>query len=281
VPDPIPPVVDADTLARLQADREVVLADVRWSLDGSEGEATYLAGHLPGAVFVDLATILSGPGAPTDGRHPLPDAARFAAGLGGLGIGEDVTVVAYDQSGGASAGRLVWLLRVLGQPAALLDGGLRAWRGPLEPGAARRLPVTRQVVPWPAARFADADEVARLARDPAAVVVDARAAARYRGEVEPIDPRAGHVPGAVNVPVDDNLAADGRLHDEDALLARWQPTGVFAADEVVAYCGSGVNAALDLLVLEHLGRPGMLYVGSWSGWSADPDRPAATGTEPG
>lgn len=281
MPDPIPPVVDADALARLQADREVVLADVRWSLDGSEGEATYLAGHLPDAVFVDLDTVLSGPGAPTDGRHPLPDAARFAAGLGALGIGEDVTVVAYDQGGGASAGRLVWLLRVLGQPAALLDGGLRAWTGPLASGPTHRAPVTRQVVPWPAARFADADEVARLAADPTAVVVDARAGARYRGEVEPIDPRAGHVPGAVNVPVDDNLAADGRFHDEGALLARWEPTGVFAADEVVAYCGSGVNAALDLLVLEHLGRPGRLYVGSWSGWSADPERPAATGPEPG
>ncbi|MFA9429003.1 sulfurtransferase [Egicoccus sp. AB-alg2] len=277
----VPPVIAARALVRLQAQREVVLADVRWALDGSEGEDTYLRGHLPGAVYVDLGGVLSGPGEPTDGRHPLPSAEAFAAGLGALGIADDVLVVAYDQGGGASAARLVWLLRVIGQPAALLDGGLAAWDGPLETGPVRRTPVTRRVVPWPVERFADAVAVARLAKDPASVVVDARAAARYRGEFEPVDPRPGHVPGAVNVPVGENLGDDGRLRGDEELRARWEAAGVFDADDVVAYCGSGVSATLDLLVLERLGRPGRLYVGSWSGWAADPDRPAAMGDAPG
>ncbi|MEX2503318.1 MAG: sulfurtransferase [Egicoccus sp.] len=277
----VPPVVDADGLSDLRAAHEVVLADVRWSLDGSQGHDRYLEGHLPGAVFVDLDRVLSAPGAPTDGRHPLPTPDAFAARLGQLGIGHDVVVVAYDQAGGGSAGRLVWLLRVVGQPAALLSGGLAAWRGELEAGAVTRTAVDRRGLPWPTERFADADEVAVLARDPGAVVVDARAPERYRGEVEPVDPRAGHVPGAVNVPVTDNLAADATLLDDDELRGRWEPTGALRADKVVAYCGSGVNAALDLLVLERLGVDGRLYVGSWSGWSADPDRPAATGPDPG
>lgn len=277
----LPPIVDAGGLAALQATRDVLLADVRWSLDGSQGYDSYLAGHLPGAVFVDLDRALSGTGAPADGRHPLPSADAFAAGLGRLGIGHDVVVVAYDQAGGGSAGRLVWLLRVIGQPAALLSGGLAAWRGPLVKGPVDREPVERSAVPWPSERFADADAVAALARDPSAAVVDARAPERYRGEVEPVDPRAGHVPGAVNLPLASNLAADATVLDDDELRRRWAPTGALEAGEVVAYCGSGVNAALDLLVLERLGVAGRLYVGSWSGWSADPDRPAATGPEPG
>lgn len=277
----VPPVVDADGLADLQAAHEVVLADVRWSLDGSEGFATYLEGHLPGAVHVDLDRVLSAPGGPTDGRHPLPTPDAFAARLGSLGIGHDHVVVAYDQSGGGSAGRLVWLLRVTGQPAALLSGGLAAWRGDLETGPVTRPAVDRRSVPWPPGRFADADEMAVLAREPSAAVVDARASERYRGEVEPVDPRAGHVPGAVNLPLTDNLAADATLLDDDELRRRWAPTGALDADTVVAYCGSGVSAALDLLVLERLGVEGRLYVGSWSGWSSDPDRPAATGPEPG
>lgn len=276
----IPPVVDADGLAVLEEAGGVVLADVRWALDGSEGYDTYLQGHLPGAVHVDLERVLSGPGSATQGRHPLPSADAFAAALAGLGIGDRDVVVAYDQGGGGSAGRLVWLLRVIGQPAALLSGGLAAWDGPIETGPVRRAAVERHVVPWPTGCFADADDVARLAADPAALVIDARAPARYRGEVEPVDPRAGHVPGAVNVPLDDNLAADGTLRDTAALRDRWRAAGAFDARDVVAYCGSGVNAALDLLVLEHLGVAGRLYVGSWSGWSADPARPVATVTSP-
>jgi thiosulfate/3-mercaptopyruvate sulfurtransferase len=277
----VPPIVDAAALAALRETHEVVLADVRWSLDGRHGRDTYLEGHLPGAVYVDLPGVLSGPGEVTEGRNPLPSPDAFAAGLGGLGIGHDLVVVAYDQAGGGSAGRLVWLLRVIGQPATLLSGGLAAWEGELEAGPVVRAPVDRHVVPWPSARFADADEVAALAVAPSALVVDARAEARYRGEVEPVDPRPGHIPGAVNLPQTDNLAADGTLLPDEELRRRWEPTGALDAHEVVAYCGSGVSAALDLLVLERLGVEGRLYVGSWSGWSADPDRPAATGDAPG
>lgn len=277
----VPPIVDAAGLAALRETHEVVLADVRWSLDGLHGHDTYLEGHLPGAVYVDLPEVLSGPGEVTEGRNPLPSPDAFAAGLGGLGIGHDLVVVAYDQAGGGSAGRLVWLLRVIGQPATLLSGGLAAWEGELETGPVVRPPVDRHAVPWPSARFADADEVAALAVDPSAVVVDARAPARYRGELEPVDPRPGHIPGAVNLPQTDNLAADGTLLPDAELRRRWEPTGAFDAHEVVAYCGSGVSAALDLLALERLGVAGRLYVGSWSGWSADPDRPAATGDAPG
>ncbi|HSK22767.1 MAG TPA: sulfurtransferase [Egicoccus sp.] len=277
----VPPIIDTAGLAALRASHEVVLADVRWSLDGSHGLDTYLEGHLPGAVFVDLDGVLSGPGAPTDGRHPLPTPDAFAAGLGRLGIGHEQVVVAYDQAGGGSAGRLVWLLRIIGQPAALLSGGLAAWPGDLESGPVVRTPVRRRSVPWPSARFVGADEVARLANDPSAVVVDARAPERYRGEVEPIDPRRGHVPGAVNLPLTDNLAADETLLADEELRRLWAPTGALDAEQVVAYCGSGVNAVLDLLVLERLGVEGRLFAGSWSGWSADPTRPVATGDAPG
>ncbi|MFA9445495.1 sulfurtransferase [Egicoccus sp. AB-alg6-2] len=277
----VPAVVSADDLQQLRRDAEVVLADVRWALDGSQGRDDYLAGHLPGAVFVDLPGVLCGPGEATDGRNPLPAPDAFAEALGRLGIGDDTVVVAYDQGGGGSAGRLVWLLRIVGQPAALLSGGLAAWSGPLESGPVQRTPVRRRVVAWPSERFADADEVARLVRDPAAVVVDARAPERYRGEREPVDPRPGHIPGAVNVPATANLRPDKTLRDDTGLRQTWEASGALDADEVVAYCGSGVSAALDLLALERLGVHGRLYVGSWSGWSADPQRPAATGDEPG
>jgi thiosulfate/3-mercaptopyruvate sulfurtransferase len=273
-PDALPPFVGASWVeGRLD---HLTLADVRWSLDGTEGHGRYLEGHLPGAVFVDLSTVLSGPGAPTDGRHPLPSPGRFAEALGGLGIPEDVPVIAYDQGPGSVASRLAWMLRAIGQPAAVLDGGFAAWDGPVESGEVQRLPVERTVAPWPAELLADADEVASAAASDRAVVVDARSAERFRGEHEPVDPRAGHVPGAINLPAGDNVDDDGRLHDLETLRGRYEALGLAAADDVIAYCGSGVSATHDLLVLETLGIRARLYPASWSGWSADPARPVAT-----
>lgn len=270
----LPPFVSAAWLAA-HGDGTVV-ADVRWSLDGSEGHDTYLAGHLPGAVYVDLATDLATPATAEGGRHPLPSPEAFAAALGRRGLADDVPVVAYDTLGGAVAGRLVWLLRITGQPAAILDGGLGAWDGPLEDGEVVLPPVTRRVRPWPLARFADADDVARLARAEDAAVVDVRAAERFRGETEPVDAQAGHVPGARNLPLSDQLD-DGRLRDPDRLRAAFARVGALEAGEVAVSCGSGVNACLGLLALETLGIEGRLFAGSWSAWSADPTRPTATG----
>jgi thiosulfate/3-mercaptopyruvate sulfurtransferase len=261
---------------------EIVLADVRWSLDGTEGPATYRERHLPGAVFVDLDEVLSDAGRPAAdgaprGRHPLPDPERFAARLGEVGIAHDDLVVAYDQGPGTVAARLVWMLRVLGERAAVLDGGLAAWPGPTERGEVRRPPVLRRVRSWPRERLADAALVDRLRRRPDAVVVDARAPERFRGEVEPVDARPGHVPGARNLPAAGNVGEDGRLRELEDLRRAYASAGALDAAEVVAYCGSGVTATHDLLVLEHLGVRGRLYPGSWSAWSADPDRPVATG----
>jgi thiosulfate/3-mercaptopyruvate sulfurtransferase len=274
----MPPFVSADEV--LAGRDELALADVRWSLDGSEGRAEHLAATIPDAVFVDLDADLAAPPSPEGGRHPLPEPEAFAAALGRLGLGDDDRVVAFDQGPGTVAARLVWMLRAIGRPAAVLDGGLSAWPEPLAPGGARRPPRTRTVVPWPEERLADTDLVAHLVAEDAAVLLDAREPARYRGEHEPVDPRPGHVPGAVNLPTS-ALVRDGRLAPPDELGRRFDAVGIPDAKEVVASCGSGVTACFDALALEQLGVEHVrLYPGSWSAWSADPRRPAATGPEP-
>jgi thiosulfate/3-mercaptopyruvate sulfurtransferase len=274
----MPPFVSADEV--LAGRDELALADVRWSLDGSEGRAEHLAATIPDAVFVDLDADLAAPPSPEGGRHPLPEPEAFAAALGRLGLGDDDRVVAFDQGPGTVAARLVWMLRAIGRPAAVLDGGLSAWPEPLAPGGARRPPRTRTVVPWPEERLADTDLVAHLVAEDAAVLLDAREPARYRGEHEPVDPRPGHVPGAVNLPTS-ALVRDGRLAPPDELRRRFDAVGIPDAEEVVASCGSGVTACFDALALEQLGVERVrLYPGSWSAWSADPRRPAATGPEP-
>jgi thiosulfate/3-mercaptopyruvate sulfurtransferase len=282
MPDPtaesLPPFVDVSWLeANLD---QVVLADVRASLDGSEGAHRHLEAHLPGAVFVDLHTVLAAPPSAAGGRHPLPDPERFAEDLGRLGIGDEVAVVAYDQGSGAWAARLVWSLRVLGQSAAVLDGGFAAWDGPTVSGPVQPMPVDRRAVPWPAERVIDTDELRRRHLDPELVVLDARDPARYAGEVTEIDARAGHVPAARSAPYAANLDA-GRLRPFAELRARYDELGALHADEVVAYCGSGVTACHDLLVLEQVGVHGRLYPGSWSAWSADASLPLAVGPDPG
>jgi thiosulfate/3-mercaptopyruvate sulfurtransferase len=271
----------AELLPRLG---EVTLLDVRYQQGRSDGHEQYLAGHLPGAVFVDLdADLAEPPSQPVDerGRHPLPDPARFAALLRRWGVRSDRPVVVYDNTAGVFAGRAWWLLRDAGHPdVRLLDGGLDAWRadgGTVETGevmpeegdfrsAPGRLPVV------------DADGAARLARD--GVLVDARAAERFRGETEPLDPVAGHVPGAVNVPMADNLVEgpDGvrRFRTAAELRERYAAAGVRDGVEVGAYCGSGVTAAHDVFALHLIGVEAALFAPSWSGWVADPQRPVET-----
>lgn len=273
----LPPVVDADWVR--EHGEGLVLADVRWFLDGRSGYEAYLAGHLPGAVWVDVDTVLSAPPDETEGRHPLPDPAGFARVLGALGIGDGTTVVAYDADGGPYAARLVWLLRRTGRAAALLDGGLAAWPGATETGGVT-LPEARLTpVEWPKEVLRTADEVAAGE----AVVLDARAADRYSGEtVLPSDIRSGHVPGARSAPWSANITPEGTFATPEQLRERYEALGVREGAEVIVYCGSGVTACHDLLALERAGITGAaLYPGSWSAWSADLSRPVATGQEPG
>ncbi|HEY6761658.1 MAG TPA: sulfurtransferase [Baekduia sp.] len=267
----LPPIVDADWLRARQDD--VVLADVRFYLDGRSTRDAYDAGHLPGAVYVDLDRWLSGPGSPHNGRHPLPSPETFAEGMGSLGIGDDTPVVAYDDAGGVIAARLVWMLRAIGHDAALLD---LAWPPPeLATDEPRRPAATFTPTPWPSDRLATADDAA----DPGdAVVIDARQRERFLGAPDGIDARAGHIPGARSVPTREHLGADGRLLPVDALRAQFAAAGIDDTTPVISYCGSGVTACHNLLVLEHAGLGAhRLYPGSWSQWSHDASRPVATG----
>jgi len=273
----VKPFVDIDWVEEHRG--EVVLADCRWHLDGRSGRAAYEGGHVPGAVFVELDTALTRHADPAEaGRHPLPEPEAFAAAMGALGIGDDDTVVAYDDAGGVIAGRLVWMLRVTGREAALLDGGLSAWRGELETASAVREPTTFTAREWPAARLATIDETASAALSGTAAVIDARQRERFEGEPDDVDPQAGHIPGALSVPCRENLDADGRLLAVEQLRARLD---FGAGTEVISYCGSGVTACHNLLALEQAGLgPGRLFPGSWSQWSRDPARPVQTGAGP-
>jgi thiosulfate/3-mercaptopyruvate sulfurtransferase len=267
----IAPVVGAAWVREHRAD--VVLADVRWYLDGRSGRDAYDGGHLPGAVFVDLERGLAAPADPARGRHPLPEPEVFAAEMSRSGIGDEATVVAYDDAGGVIAARLVWMLRATGHAAALLDGGLGATGEALATGAVDPEPARFTPRPWPAERLAGIDDLHREGR----VLIDARDRDRFSGAVEPVDPRPGHIPGARNLPARAMLDAGGRLLPDDALRAQLRDAGVADAEDVVASCGSGVTACHTLLVLEALGRPGArLFPGSYSQWSRS-DRPVDTG----
>ena len=267
-----------------------VVLDVRWRLGGPPGIDSYYEGHLPGAVFVDLDTDLSGPPG-SGGRHPLPTAADFEAAMRRLGVRSEYPVVVYDDGDSTIAARAWWTLRYFGHDQVrVLDGGFRAW-------AAAGQPVTVDDPDVAPGDFTatpgqlpvlDAAGAAALARS--GVLLDARAGERYRGEVEPVDPAAGHIPGAVSAPTAANVGPDGRFLPPDQLRRRFEERGVSAgpsgrpgvlALDVGAYCGSGVTAAHEVLALDLAGVPASLYVGSWSGWTADPSRPVATGAEPG
>ena len=275
----IAPFVSCEWLTENYAD--VLVCDTRAYLDDRDGLDAYISGHLHGSVFVDLETVFADPPAPIVGRHPVPAASDFADRLEQLGIGEDEIVVAYDDAGGMIAGRLVWMLRQLGQPAAVLDGGIDhyvAAGGQLERGPGeQRLPSVRSTRSWPQGCMADADEVVAII-EAGGHVFDSRGADRYRGEFEPMDDAAGHVPGAINLPFTDHLS-EGKLRPLDEIATQLADVGTTA--DSVFYCGSGVSACLQILAAEAvgLGTP-RLYVGSWSGWSSDPDRPVATGENP-
>jgi thiosulfate/3-mercaptopyruvate sulfurtransferase len=282
-PDATPIVVDATWLAERveRNDRRIVLADVRWYLDGRDGRAAYESGHLPGAIWIDLDHDLAAHGlAATEGRHPFPTPEAFADAMTRRGIDDDTIVVAHDDTGGLTAGRLVIMLRMLGRDAALLDGGLRAWTGTLDTGWVEpTVAGTFTPTPWPADRLADADRAAATAADDTlGIVLDARAPERFRGEVTQVDPRPGHIPGARNAPWSAVLTAEGTLRPASVLHDHFAALGVSEGLPVIASCGSGVSACMDLIALEVAGfGPAQLYVASWSGWSADPDRPAAIG----
>ena len=269
----------------------LALLDVRWTLGEvpGSGRQRYAAGHLPGAAFLDLESALTRhTGDRRDGRHPLPVPAVLRDALAEAGVRAGQQIVVYDEPGSFAAGRAWWVLRWVGLPVRVLDGGLTAWTAaghPLESGDAE-IPAVPASDSLPLSPPLTGGHLPTLSADDAAtapdrgVLVDVRAPERFRGEVEPIDPIAGHIPGAINLPVAGLFAADGHLPDEATLRERLAPALVAAdaGEEVAAYCGSGVSAAQAVLALASLGVPAGLFPGSWSAWSNDPTRPVATGS---
>ena len=253
---------------------QVTVVDSRWSMADGPRYSHYLTGHLPGAVFVDLDADLSDPPG-LKGRHPLPSPEDFAATRSRLGIGQKPVVV-YDDQGGSQAARLWWMLDSIGYPAAVLNGGLPAWLGPLESGPVAVEPTAEvEAVPWPSDRYILADNIEGAIAS-GAVVVDARSAERFAGEPNPIDGRPGHIPGSVSRPWTDNVDEDGMIHDAAQLGQQLASIGVQPGADMIASCGSGVTGCHDLLAARLAGvEGGRLYVGSWSEWSQDPDRPVA------
>lgn len=268
------PLISVDELRAL-AERPVLI-DVTWNLTGPPGRTAYDAGHLPGAYFVDLDTELAGP--PGPGRHPLPAATTVTAALRRAGVDPGTPVVVYDAANSTGAARAWWIFRYYGvRDVRVLDGGLAAWQ-------AAGGEVTTEVPADGSGSFIataghvpmlDADGAAEVAA--AGVLLDARAAERFAGEVEPIDPVAGHIPGAVNAPTTDNVDSTGHFLPAAELRERFAELGVDDSGQVGVYCGSGVTAAHEALALEVTGITAALYVGSWSEWITDPSRPVATG----
>lgn len=269
-----------DLAARLETPR-LVIFDVRASLaDPAAGRQLYNAGHIPGARFMSLDDDLAAPVGTHGGRHPLPEMNAFAAKLGAFGVGNDSEIVVYDADGGMFGARLWWLLRYAGMDAVrVLDGGFAAWE---EAG----LPVTQEAPDFERRTFTlelqpdmtvSMEDVRAKLGDRRTLLIDARAPERYRGDVEPLDKKAGHIPGALNKPFSENLER-GRFKSPEALRARFPETE--RAEEVILYCGSGVSAAHNALALSEAGLEGAkLYVGSWSDWSSYDENPVATGEE--
>jgi thiosulfate/3-mercaptopyruvate sulfurtransferase len=280
------PLIDVRSLAQRLGDPTWIVVDCRFNLlEPSAGRAAYTAGHVPGARYADLDRDLAKPPLASEGRHPLPTAASFAAKLGAWGIGAHDTVVVYDEGSGAIAARLWWLLGWIGHArAAVLDGGYAAWQRaalPVETASPAWQPKTYPERAVAAGRVvATADLAHRQAAGD--VVVDARAAPRYRGETEPIDPIAGHVPGARNWPFSNNVTATGEFRPSAEL--RRELTELLdgrSPEQVIAMCGSGVTACHLLLAMAVAGlEGGKLFAGSWSEWIRDPARPVATGATP-
>ncbi|SED04673.1 thiosulfate/3-mercaptopyruvate sulfurtransferase [Nocardioides exalbidus] len=267
------PLISPDELAEVLGG--VTVLDVRYQMGGPPGHEVFVAGHVPGAAYVDLDRDLAA--APGDGgRHPLPAEADFEAAMRRVGVRLDRPVVVYDDWQGRAAARAWWLLRHHGHPdVRVLDGGWTAW---LEDGHGAEAGETS---PAPGDFAVAADKGAAVVEAGAVrdvdVLIDARAPERFRGETEPVDAVAGHIPGAVNVPTTDNLDERGRFRSADELRATYGRVGADAAGSVAAYCGSGVTAAHDLLAMRVAGIEAALYPGSWSGWITDPARPVETG----
>lgn len=268
------PLIAVEELAERLAD--VTVLDVRYRMGGPAGPEEYAAGHVPGASYVDLDRELAGAPGPR-GRHPLPEEGDFVAAMRAAGVSDERPVVVYDDWSAHAAARCWWLLRFHGhRDVRVLDGGWAAWRAaglPVEQGeGGPRDPGDFTAAARPAMPAVDVGSVRE-----AAVLIDARAPERYRGEVEPIDPVAGHVPGARNVPTARNLGEDGRFRSPEELAATYAEVGAVPGADVAVYCGSGVTAAHDVLALELAGVRAALYPGSWSEWVADPSRPVETG----
>lgn len=266
----------------LDADAPVRVLDVRWRLDRPEaGHGDYLTGHIPGAVFVSLDTELSTHGEPSEGRHPLPSTAKLQDAARRWGVRDGDTVVVYDDSKGISAARAWWLLRQGGVGVKVLAGGIRGWRAEGYDVATDDVtPEPGDVVLGEIGRDAlTIDEAAAFPES--GVLLDVRAPERYRGETEPLDPVAGHIPGARNLPTLLHLDAEGRILDPATVLATFAEVGVTPGTPVAAYCGSGVTAAHTALILQEVGIEAKVFPGSWSQWSNTPGRPVATGDQPG
>ena len=295
--------ITADELAGLlAAEVPPTLLDVRWRLGGPPGRELYHAGHIPGAVFVDLDRDLASlPG--VGGRHPMPSADDFTAAMRRAGVSNDRLVVVYDEADSTAAARAWWLLRYFGHPSVrVLDGGFHAWTAsghtvqpgpsgsPGSPGSIE-LPGTPEIAPAPGTPLGDftaspghlplLDAAGAAALTRTGLLLDARAGERYRGEAEHVDPVAGHIPGAVSAPTAENVNADGTFRPAADLAAKFRALGVTGESEVGVYCGSGVTAAHETLALTLAGQPAALYIGSWSDWITDPARPIATGPELG
>ncbi|MCW2524444.1 MAG: Rhodanese domain protein [Frankiales bacterium] len=267
--------------AELAGGNPPALLDVRWALGDPDGEKHFLDGHVPGAVFVDLETELAAPATAEQGRHPLPELSELQAAARTWGLRQGQSVVVYDDNGGQSAARAWWLLRWAGvSHVRILNGGLRSWLAGGGPVATDATRPDAGDVSLSAGHLPVLDIEATAALPAHGVLLDARAGERYRGEVEPVDSRAGHVPGAISVPTAGNLDADGRFRSGAELRERFAAAGVGASD-VGVYCGSGVTAAHEIAALQVAGVDAALYPGSWSAWSADPSRPIATGPEAG
>jgi thiosulfate/3-mercaptopyruvate sulfurtransferase len=264
----------------LASDDAPRLLDVRWSLAVPDGRPAYTEAHIPEAIYVDLNEDLASPPSAIEGRHPLPTHGSFERAAREWGLVEGETVVVYDDASGMAAARAWWLLRHAGlRDVRILDGGLAAWRAadaPLESGEIH--PVATDIeLSWGHMPAVDADGAARVAIE--GVLLDARAGERYRGETEPIDPRAGHIPGAVSASTQDNLGDEGTFLAADALRSRFAKLGVDGSRPVAVYCGSGVTAAHEIAALAEAGLDAALYPGSWSQWSNDEERRVATGAD--
>jgi thiosulfate/3-mercaptopyruvate sulfurtransferase len=267
----------------LAAGTSPALLDVRWRLGGPPGRELYAAGHVPGAVFVDLDRDLAAPPG-AGGRHPMPATADFQAAMRLAGVSDGRPVVVYDDADSTAAARAWWLLRYFGHPSVrVLDGGFRAWTAaghPAESGAAAgEAPAPGDFTARPG-HLGLLDAAAAASAPQAGVLLDARSAERYRGEAEHVDPVAGHIPGAVSAPTTENVNPDGTFKPATALAARFAALGAAGDRPVAAYCGSGVTAAHEVLALTVAGIPAALYVGSWSNWITDSARPVAAGPTP-